>query len=91
MNYLVGFSFKMYCTLFIFSYETILQIIVHLLNCRKNYIYWLSIYLFIYFCILDPASSDGWLFTGLSSLPLYFFQIQKSKAVRDFYMWECRE
>ena len=47
------------------------------------------IYLFI--LILDLAGSDGWVFTGLSSLPLYFFQILKSRAERDFYMWECRE
>ena len=84
LNYLVGFSFKMYCTLIIFSYETTLQIIVHLLNCRKNYIYWLLFYLFI-FCILDPTSSDGWLFTRLSNLPLFFFRFWRVE-LRGFFL-----
>ena len=74
----------MYCTLFIFSYETTLQIIVHLLNCRKNYIYWLSIYLFIFVYLIQLAVMVGYLL-GYLAYPYFFFQILKSRAARDFF------
>ena len=74
----------MYCTLFSFRYETTLQIIVRLLSCRKNYIYWLLIYLFIFVYLIQLAVMVGYLLGYLAYS--YFFQILKSRAARDLFL-----